>query len=111
MGQFDCGGREGWKRTAAEHIFQVMEPLEKCMAALRVLIGQSADPSGVVLAGRAVDAYLAAYPKPASKIGAIAFLKERLEFDRSQSKGGQLGFVNLVFDYLDKHKRNLCDQP
>jgi hypothetical protein len=76
-----------------------MDRLEKCMQALRVLI-DSGDENGIDLAERAVNEYLAAFPK-AQHAGALHMLQDAITPLWRASKGAQTEFINMVLEYTD----------
>ena len=85
-----------------------MEPLDKCMSVLRVLITQAAsNPNSVALAEKAVDEYMARFLTAQSKTGAIPLLQDALEPQLRAAKGTQLDFINLIYDYTDRKMREL----
>jgi hypothetical protein len=82
-----------------------MDPLEKCMQPLRVLIA-SGDDSGIVLAEKAVTEYLAAFPKP-QHAGALHILQDAIAPIWQTSSGRQTEFINMVLEYTDKRMQAL----
>jgi len=76
-----------------------MEPIQKCLRPLQVLIAK-ADANGIGLAERAVDDYLASFPPGPVQAGAF-FLQQEVTALWQKSNGAQVEFANLVFDYID----------
>jgi len=76
-----------------------MNPLEKCMQALRVLI-DSADDRGIIPAERAVNEYLATFPIY-QHAGALHMLQDAITPLWRGSSGTQTEFINAVLDYTD----------
>jgi hypothetical protein len=76
-----------------------MNPLEKCMQALRVLI-DSGDDRGIIPAEKAVNEYLAAFPKY-QHAGALLMLQDTITPLWRGSSGTQTEFINMVLDYTD----------
>jgi hypothetical protein len=54
-----------------------MDPIEKCMQPLRVIIA-SGDDDEIVLAENAVNAYLQSFPTPQLRAGALHLLQDAL---------------------------------
>jgi hypothetical protein len=84
-----------------------MEPLEKCMSVLRVVIGQASNANSIVLAENALDTYLASFSTGMMKTGALTILQETLKPHWRAAAGVQLDFINLIYDYTDKQMREL----
>ena len=83
-----------------------MDPLDKCLRTLSVAIRESSQ-SVIFLCERTVDEYLNAFPDVHSKAGAIGELESALNADRQTASGHQLQFVNAIYDYLAKLRREL----
>jgi hypothetical protein len=82
-----------------------MDPLEKCMQPLRVLI-VSGDDNGIELAEGAVNEYLASFPK-AQHAGALHMLQDAITPIWESSRGAQTEFINMVLGYIDNQIRAL----
>ena len=74
------------------------------MQALRVLIASG--DVGIELAERAVNEYLAAFPK-AQHAGALHMLQDAITPLWQASKGAQTEFINMVLEYTDNRMRAL----
>jgi hypothetical protein len=88
---------------------QGMEPKEKCLQPLRVLIANG-DVKGIELAERAVDDYLAGFPNLDLKAGALHVLQQEVTALWQKSSGAQVDFANLVFDCIDNRMRALNER-
>ena len=84
-----------------------MDPLEKCLRPLKVLVA-SGDDNGIVLAEKAVDEYLAAFPT-AQHAGALHVLQDAITPLWQASTGSQTEFINMVLEYTDNRMRALQD--
>ena len=82
-----------------------MDPLEKCLQPLKVLIANG-DDGGIVLAENAVDEYLATFPV-AQHAGAMDILQDAIAPLWQASTGGQTAFINMVLEYIDNRMRAL----
>ena len=82
-----------------------MDPLEKCMQPLRVLIA-TGDDGEIVLAEKAVNEYLATFPI-AQQAGALHILQDAIAPLWQASSGGQTEFINMVLEYTDSRMREL----
>lgn len=82
-----------------------MDPLEKCMQSLRVLIG-AGDDAGIALAEKAVNDYLASFPV-AQQADALSLLQDAIAPLWQASSGGQTEFINVVLEYTDSQMRGL----
>jgi hypothetical protein len=83
-----------------------MDPIEKCMQPLRVLIA-SGDDGGIMLAENAVNEYLQSFPTPRLRAGALHLLQDALTPLWQASSGGQTIFLNAVLEYTDNRMRAL----
>jgi hypothetical protein len=85
-----------------------MDPLEKCIQPLRVLI-DAGDDGGIVLAQKAVNEYLASFPiaQRAQRAGALHLLQDAIAPLWQASSGGQTEFINMVLEYTDSRMRAL----
>jgi hypothetical protein len=82
-----------------------MDPLEKCMQPLRVLIA-TGDDGGIGLAEKAVNEYLASFPT-AQHAEALHLLQDAIAPLWQASSGGQTEFINMVLGYTDSRMRAL----
>jgi hypothetical protein len=77
-----------------------MEPLDKCMSMLRVLISDG-NAQALALAEGAIDEFVAAHVGIMRKSDALAVLEGKI-LDLSEApKGPSEAFANLVLDHLD----------
>jgi hypothetical protein len=97
--QFDCGRGTGVEPSGRRRIFEAMDQLEKCMQSLRVLIA-SGDDGAIILAEKAVNDYLAAFPVK-QHAGALHLLQDTITPLWRGSSGIQTEFINMVLDYTD----------
>jgi hypothetical protein len=82
-----------------------MDPLEKCLQPLRVLVA-SGDDGSIVLAEKAVDEYLAAFPVN-QQASALHALQDAIVPLWQASTGGQTELINMVLEYTDNRMRAL----
>jgi hypothetical protein len=83
-----------------------MDPLDKCTLTLRIAIKESSQ-NAIFRCEQTVDEYLRSFPDVHSKAGAIGVLENILKADWRTASGPQLQFVNTIFDYLEKRRREL----
>jgi hypothetical protein len=75
------------------------------MQTLQVLIA-SGDANGIEMAERAVNEYLATFPK-AQHAGALHMLQDAITPLWRGSKGAQTEFINMALDYTENLMRAL----
>jgi hypothetical protein len=76
-----------------------MEPLEKCMSMLRVLIKEG-NAQALPLAERAINEFIAAHDGTLHKSDALGVLEGEI-LDFGETKGPSDLFVNMLLDYID----------
>ena len=77
-----------------------MEPVEKCASALRPLIA-AGQTNGIPLAEKAIDDMLLEIPSTQRKTS-LDSVRSVLEADREEASATQLGFVDMVNNYIEK---------
>jgi ribosomal protein S18 acetylase RimI-like enzyme len=79
----------------------IMNPLEKCLSVLRVLI-KVGDPDAVGLAEAAIKEFIDAHPGNLAKVDALSVLEgEILDID-VRPEGRRDHFASALLDYIDQ---------
>jgi hypothetical protein len=86
-----------------------MEPLADCIKILRPLVAAS-DQGSIVLAERAIDAYLKVFQTPQSKTGAIVLFQQEVAKSWPNPSRAQADFIGVVLAYVDGQMRELREQ-
>jgi hypothetical protein len=80
-----------------------MVHLDKCLDSLRSLIAD-AHASGIQMAEKAIEDYLAATPPPDQKEG-LQTVQQAIQTHRDASTGVHRSFADIVNDYIEEKMR------
>lgn len=82
-----------------------MEQVTKCTSALRLLLARG-ETNSIPLAEKALDDLVEATPRVRQKV-ALDDVRAVVQEHRRTAEGSQLGFADLVNDYIEKLMRGL----